>query len=205
LKGRALIALRFRRRVVDATSRREFSDADISRLSRSDRLRIDLANMALGIDQLRREQRAAPPPALILPTSFSSLSNLDDRARIVSAFQAARAYADKGLICELRDIDGVPTITLQGAASMIAPFSLFALGHVTEFNRAGARVLNDAGLRGLSAECPAGLDEAAFLRWIKLVMATAKQAVRSVLVYRLSSMHRARVAAALGASHAHVE
>jgi hypothetical protein len=197
--------LRFRRRVVDATSRQEFRDADISRLSRSDRLRIDLANMALGIDQLRRERRAARPPALILPVSFSSLSNLDDRARIVSAFQTARAFADKGLICELRDIDGVPVITLQAAASMIAPFSMFSIGHVTEFTRAGARMLNEAGLRGLSAECPPDLDEAAFQRWIKLVMATAKQAVRSVLVYRLSAIHRARVAETLGASHAHVD
>ncbi|MDB5443209.1 MAG: hypothetical protein JWP86_374 [Phenylobacterium sp.] len=204
LKGRATIGLRFRRSVTDAATGRDFSAAELERLSRTDRLRIDLGAMAQGLKALRETRRAAPPPTLILPVSFSSLSTLDDRARIVSAFQEARGYARQGLICELRDIEGVPLATLQAAASMIAPSSLFVVGHLTECTRAEARMLKDAGFRALSTECPPNLDGAAFLGWAKQTILTAKQATRSVLIYRLPSLQQAMIAAALGATHAHV-
>src|SRR5258705_5444124 len=74
LKGRTTIGLRLRRSVADATSGREFSATELARLSRSDRLRIDLGAIALGLGELRRSRPEAPPLALILPGSFSSLS-----------------------------------------------------------------------------------------------------------------------------------
>jgi hypothetical protein len=204
LKGRTPIGLRFRRSVADAVSGREFSPAEVARLSRGDRLRIDLGAMALGLSELRHSENATPPPALILPVSFSSLSNLDDRARVVSAFQEARAYARKGLICELREIEGVPATTLQAAATMIAPFSLFVIGHLEEFTSVDAKVLKEAGLQGISTEWPAYLDKAAFLGWVKRTVAAGKHAARSVLLYRLLLPEHAALSAAVGATHAHV-
>jgi hypothetical protein len=204
LKGRATIGLRFRRSVADAASGREFSAAELARLSRGDRLRIDLGTVALGLNDLRSSRRTEPPPALILPVSFSSLSNLDDRARIVSAFQEARAYARQGLICELREIEGVPATTLQTAATMIAPSSLFVIGHLEEFTPIEARVLKDAGLQGISTEWPSYLDPGAFLGWVKRTVFAGKHAARSVLLYRLALPQHAAVAAAIGATHAHV-
>ncbi|MDB5435901.1 MAG: hypothetical protein JWR47_2158 [Phenylobacterium sp.] len=204
LKGRTAIGLRLRRSVADAMTGREFSATELARLSRSDRLRIDLGAITLGLGELRRSQPEAPPLALIVPVSFSSLSNLDDRARIVTAFQEARAYARQGLICELRDIDGVPATTLQTAATMIAPSSLFVIGHLEEFTRIEARVLKDAGLRGISTEWPSHLDPATFLAWAKQTVSAGKHAARSVLIYRLRLPQHAAVAAAVGATHAHV-
>lgn len=204
LKGAQTIGLRFRRSVADADSGQVFTSAELARLSRSDRLRIDLGAVALGLNELRINPRAAQPPALILPVSFSSLANLDDRARIASAFQEARAYTRQGIICELREIEGVPVTTLQAAAIMIAPFSLFVVGHLEEFTPVEARVLKDAGLRGISTEWPSHLDEGAFLSWVKRTVITGKNAGRSVLLYRLPSLQKAMVSAAIGATHAHV-
>jgi hypothetical protein len=204
LKGRTTIGLRLRRSVADATSGREFSGPELARLSRSDRLRIDIGAIALGLAELRRGRAEAPPMALILPVSFSSLSNLDDRARIVSAFKEARAYARQGLICELRDIDGVPATTLQAASTMIAPSSLFVVGHLEQFTRLDARVLKEAGLRGISTESPPFLEAGEFLDWAKRTVAAGKHAARSVLIYRLLLPQQAAVAAAVGATHAHV-
>jgi hypothetical protein len=204
LKGNMTIGLRFRRAVADADTGREFTTAEVARLSRSDRLRIDLGAVALGLSELRINPPAAPPPALILPVSFSSLSNLDDRARIASAFEEARAYSRQGVICELREIEGVPITTLQAATLMIAPFSLFVIGHLEEFTPVEARVLKDAGLRGISTEWPSYLDEAAFLPWVKRTVIAGKNAGRSVLLYRLPSIQKAMIAAAIGATHAHV-
>ena len=204
LKGHTTIGLRLRRCVADAMSGREFSATEMARLSRSDRLRIDAGAITLGLEELRRSAQEAPPLALILPVSFSSLSNLDDRTRIVAAFKEARAYARQGVICELRDIDGVPAITLQTAATMIGPSSLFVVGHLEEFTRIEARVLKDAGLRGISTEAPPYLDQAEFLEWAKRAVAAGKHAARSVLIYRMLLPQQAAVAAAVGATHAHV-
>jgi hypothetical protein len=203
LKGHATIGLRFRRTVIDAVSGEEFSSTELSRLSRSDRVRIDLGAVAVGLAGLREGRRSAPP-ALIVPVFFSSLSNLDDRARIVSAFQEARAYARQGLICEFRDIEGVPATTLQAAATMIAPYSLFAVGHMDEVTRVEAQVLKEAGLRGLSTEWPTYLDQGAFPTWVRKTVSAGKIGARSVLVYRLPSIQQAMVAATIGATHAHV-
>jgi len=203
LRGRTLIALRLRREVWESGSGRKITDAEIARFPRSDRLRIDLANLALGIDQLRREPPSPPPPALIVPASFSSLGNLDDRARVVHAFNEARTFAGKGLICALREIDGVPATTLQVAAAMIAPHSLLVIGHVTQFDRAAARVLKDAGFKGISADCPANLGDGALVGWTRQAIATAKQASRAVILYGLPSARHAQLAATLGATHAH--
>lgn len=204
LRGRATIGLRFRRLVLDAATGRELSAAELERLSRVDRLRIDLGAVALGLDQLRSRRSERPPPTLILPVSFSSLTNLDDRARIVSAFQEARRYAGQGLICELRDIEGVPIVTLQAAVSMIAPHSLFVVGHVGDLTTAQGQHLRDAGLRGLSTDCPPGLEGAVYLGWVKHAALAAKRAARSFLLYRVPSVQQAMVAAAVGATHAHV-
>jgi hypothetical protein len=204
LKGGTTIGLRFRRTVTDAVTGREFDSAEVARLSRADRLRIDLGTVALGLNALRRDRNAAPPPALILPVSFSSLSNLDDRARIVSAFQEAGAHARKGLICELREIEGVPATTLQAAATMIAPFSLFVIGHLEEFTPIEARVLREAGLQGISTEWPSYLAPDAFLGWVKRTVAAGKHAARSVLLYRLRLPQQAALATAVGATHAHL-
>lgn len=204
LKGGATIGLRFRRTVTDAVSGREFDTAEVARLSRADRLRIDLGTVALGLNVLRRNRGAAPPPALILPVSFSSLTNPDDRTRIVSAFQEAGAYAGKGLICELREIEGVAATTLQAAAAMIAPSSLFVIGHLEDFTPVEARVLKEAGLQGISTEWPAHPDPDVFLGWVKRTVAAGKHAARSVLLYRLRLPQQAALAAAVGATHAHL-
>ena len=204
LKRRSTIALRFRRAVADAANGREFTRTEQARLSRSDRLRIDLGTVALGLSHLKERPDAAGPPALILPISFSSLSNLDDRARIVSAFAEARPSARQGLICELHDIEGVPLATLQAAASLIAPFSLFVIGHLPDITRTEAAVLREAGLQGVATDCPPNIDDAEFPRWAKRAVACGRHAARAVLLYGVPSLSLAMVAATLGATHAQV-
>jgi hypothetical protein len=115
-----------------------------------------------------------------------------------------KVYARQGLICELRDIEGVPATTLQAAATTIAPFTLFVVGHMAEFTRVDAQVLKEAGLRGLSAEWPTDLDRAAFRGWVKKTVVAGKHAARPVLLYRLPSLRKAMIAAAVGATHANV-
>lgn len=201
LKGLSEIGFRFLRRVTDSGGARELSSSDLARLSRSDRLRIDLGAIMQGMNALQDEHLASEPLTLIIPISFSSLSNLDGRAHIADAFQEARDYARQGVICELREIEGVPVTTLLPCVGMVRPYSLFVIGHVSELTRAEARVLKDAGLRGTSMECPPNLGDARFIGWAKSAILTAKEVARSVLLYSLSSDVHSHMAAALGATH----
>lgn len=204
LKGGANIGVRLSRRVTDAATGAAFDPSELARLSRSDRLRIDLGGMVQGLNLLRELGAAARPLVLIVPVSFSSLSNIDGRARIVSAFQHARAYAAQGVIGELCEIDGVPATTMFSAAAMIRPFSLFLIGHVSELDRSLARPLRDAGLRGVSMTCPANLTETQFLGWAKATIGAAKGVANAVLIYELASERERELVRVLGATHGHV-
>lgn len=202
LKGGTTIGLRLGRRVTDGSTGLPFSAADLARLSRADRLRIDLGVIVQGLNLLREQPPGSQPLTLIIPVSFSSLPNLDARARMVSAFQEARRYARQGVICELCEIDGVPPATLSAAAALIRPFCLFVLGHISELTRTEARAMREAGLRAVSIVCPPHEGEAVFLGWAKAATALAKQAANGVIVYGLSSERQRRVVQAVGATHA---
>jgi hypothetical protein len=204
LRGGAVIALRFCRRVTDAASGAGFDACELARLSGSDRLRIDLGAMVEGFNLLRDQAPDARPPALIIPISFSSLSNVDGRACIVSAFQEARRHAAQGVICELGDVDGVPATTMLAAAAMIRPFSLFLIGHAQELTRSEARTLREVGLRGVSLTCPTSLGPGEFAPWAKAAIAAGKTAAKSVLLYGVPSEADRDLVRALGGTHASV-
>src|SRR5205085_1157116 len=100
LKGGSLVAYRFARRVMDARSRVDLNASELMRLGRGDRLKIDFGVIVQGMNLLLAEPRSRRPPALIVPISFSSLSNVEDRARIVTALKQARSHVPQGVICE---------------------------------------------------------------------------------------------------------
>lgn len=200
LKGGRRIGLRLSGRVTHDGSGDELTSAELAMLARSDRLRIDLAVIATGLDALRMRTDAAPP-TLIVPMSFFTLSNSDGRARMIGAFKAAQTHGTRGLICELRDIDGVPPSTLLTIVAMVRPFSVLVTGHVQEAVTAASR-LRDAGLQGVSMDCPPNLDGAAFIGWAKAAISAAKMTAKSVLIYQVPSQRQAGLVASLGASHA---
>lgn len=204
LRGNASIGLRFARRISDLGSARDLPASELALLSRSDRLRIDLGGMVSGLNALRAGPGAAKPPSIIVPISFSSLSNLEGRAQIVSGFKEARGYCDRGVICELCEIDGVPAATLIAAVAMIRPFSLFVVGHVEDLRTGEGRALKEAGIRAVSIDCPGNLGDTAFAGWARPTIATARKVAKSVLLYGVPSEHQVRMAAGLGATHASI-
>jgi hypothetical protein len=59
-------------------------------------------------------------------------------------------------------------------------------------------------VQALSVECPHGLTDAAFLRWMKTTVEAARRVVRSMLLYQLAAPQQAALAAEIGATHASV-
>jgi hypothetical protein len=205
LKGYSRIGNRLARRVLELATDEPLSAAERARLTRADTERIDFATIARGLDRLRAEASGALQPSLIIPVSYISLSTLRSRAVLIGLFQKAQQQVQRGLICEVCDIDGVPQAALLAAISFMKPYCLFVIGRTADVLDPAARNLRGAGLQGISFEAREGPGgDAEFFGWARNAVPAAKGVAKSVMVYGLANPRRAAMAASLGATHASI-
>jgi hypothetical protein len=177
----------------------------ISRLSGADILRIDLATVARGMEQLRATAAGELQPSLIVPVSFTTLSRQRGRAEIAKLLMEARSLVERGVLCEIGDVTGVPPGVMLSVVSLVRPYCLFVVAHIDRgWSPASLGQLKRSGVQALSIECPQGFSDAAFIRWTKTTIEATRRVARSTLVYRVASPGHAILAAELGASHASV-
>ncbi|MEJ0065515.1 MAG: hypothetical protein WDM85_08765 [Caulobacteraceae bacterium] len=203
LKTYARIGYRMRRRIMTLPAERPLSRADQQKLTAADIERIDFATLARGLNRLEQEGDGERQPSLILPVSFTTLSSKRGRAMLAEFFRAAQGSVQRGLICEVCDIEGVPPSTLLAVTSLMRPFCLFIIGRLAAPPVNGLGALQDAGLQGVSIECPLGLEsDSAFDSFVKMITAAAKPVVRAVMIYGVAGPHQAAIASLYGATHA---
>jgi hypothetical protein len=203
LKTYGRIGYRMKRRVLSLPAERPLSRAEQLKLAGADIERIDFATLARGLERLQQEVNGERQPGLILPVSFATLSSNRGRAQLAEFFRAAQASVQSGLICEVCDIEGVPPSALLAATSLMRPFCLFIIGRLGATPTGGLAGLKDAGLHGVSIECPPGLgSDKAFDAFVRTTMAAAKPVVRAVMLYGVSGPLQAAIASHHGASHA---
>jgi hypothetical protein len=203
LKTYGRIGFRLVRRVLDARTGEPLAPAEIANLARSDIIRIDMATIARGLERLSQRGKAERQPSVIIPVSYSSLASQRGRAQIVGAFKNARALVERGVICEIGDIEGAPPAALLDAVSLIRPFSLFIIGKLANPTYQVVAGLKDAGLQGLAIERRSD-DERGFAEWAEEAVRAARTVVRSVLVWRAGAANEAAMAGVMGATHASV-
>jgi hypothetical protein len=203
LKTYGRIGYRMRRRILTLPAERPLSRADQQKLTAADIERVDFATLARGLNRLEQEGDGERQPSLVLPVSFTTLSSKRGRAMLAEFFRAAQASVQRGLICEVCDIEGVPPSTLLAVTSLMRPFCLFIVGRLAAPPLNGLAPLQDVGLQGISIECPPGLEsDNAFDSFAKMIMAAAKPVVRAVMIYGVASPRQAAIASLHGASHA---
>lgn len=204
LRSFGRIGYRMARRVRVVGSGEVLTAGMVRALPPGDILRIDLATVAHGINRLLAVDSDARQPSLIVPVSFTSLSSQRGRAEIARLLTDVRALVERGVICQIGDIEGVPECSLIQVVALIRPYCLLVVGHLDAGATAAATVrrLKRSGLQGLSVDCPPSLSEAALLRWMTTTIQAVRQVVRSTLLYGVSSPRHAAFAAQLGATHA---
>ena len=107
----------------------------------------------------------------------------------------------KGVLCEVCDIEGVPQVALLSAVSLIRPWSLFVIGHLTNAMPKADAGMKDAGLQALSFNCPVNLDgDAEFLGWSREAVRSAHKATRTTMIYGCTP-RRIAMAGLMGATH----
>lgn len=204
LKGNTRIGYRLRRQVLCLETEEPLSQAEVSHLTRSDLLRIDMATIARGLMRLNASSESELALSLIIPVSYISLSHQQGRTLLATAFKQARQKVLTGVICEVCDIEDVPQGPLLAAVSLIKPWSVFVVGHLYDEVPRATSQMRDAGLQAISMTCPSHIDgDAEFLGWARDAIKAANKVSRSAMIYGCTPK-RIAMAGLMGASHASV-
>ena len=204
LRGFTRIGFRMVRRVIVVNTQEELSQQQVAMLSTADLLRVDLATIVRGIDRLSADTSDEQQLSLIVPLSFTSLSSQKGRAEFVKQLKQVGALVRLGVICEICDIDGVPSSALLAATSLVRPFTLLVVGRVLNTAPAAIARLQGSGLQAVSFECPPGLAGAQFVGWASAAIVASRRVAKSTMIYRAATPMQAGMLASMGASHASI-
>ena len=204
LKTYGRIGYRMTRKALLAPSETPLTPAELGQLTSADIERIDFATLARGLNRLQQQSAGAREPSLILPVSFATVSSHRGRSVLAEFFRAAKESVQRGLICEICDIEGVPPSGLVAATAMMRPHCMFIVGRLNVAPVGGLAYLADVGLQGVSIECPAqGVDnDEAFAAFARVVTTAAKPVARAVMLYGVAGPRQAAIASLFGATHA---
>lgn len=203
LKTFGQIGFRIARRVLAMPSETELSAQDLRNLTTADVERVDLATIARGVSRLRAEQGNARQPTLFLPVSYTTLSSQRGRGPLIARFKEATAGVEKGVVCEICDIEGVPGSALAGVTVLIKPFCLIVVGKLHAAPGRTPEDLRDVRLQGVAFEAgPHPMDHREFMNWAERAITNARRVTRSVIVHGLQGPEYLALAGLAGASHA---
>ena len=201
LKGFSRIGFRMIRRVIATRTGEDLSSQAIAELSAADLLRVDLATIARGLQRVEADGAGERQLSLIIPLSYASLSSVRGRAELIQPLSEASRLVQCGVICEILDIEGVPTGALYAAVSLIKPFALRVVGRIIAPGPRGVAGLKGAGLQALSIECPSFRSDVEISAWAAHAVRNAQRVARSSMIDGVTSARRAGELAALGVTH----
>jgi len=202
LKTFSQIGYRIARRVLRMPEGVELGVQELRNLTTADIEKVDLATIARGVSRLRSEQGNAKQPTLFLPVSYTTLASQRGRGPLIARFKEATQGVEKGLVCEITDIEGVPGSALAAVTVMIKPFCLIVVGKLRESPGRSPEDLRGVRLQGLAFEAgPHPLERAEFAAWAELAVTRARQVTRSVIIHGLSGTEYLGLAGLAGATH----
>ncbi len=205
LRGNTRIGYRLSRRVIDVETDLELTQEDVRNLTRSDLLKIDMATLSRGVARMQTDLKGGAELSLIVPVSYVSLSTVEGRKVMKTAFDQARQWVQRGVICEVCDIEDVPQGPLLSVISLIKPASILVVGHLTSDAPRVTGTLRETGLQAISITCPKNLvGDAEFLSWARDTIKSVRRVTRSVILYGCDSHRRLAMAGLMGATHASI-
>lgn len=203
LKTFAQIGFRIVRRVLLMPGEIELGPQELRNLTTADIEKVDLATIARGVSRLGAEQGNARQPSLFLPVSYTTLASQRGRGPLIDRFKAATQGVEKGLVCEISNIEGVPGSALAAVAVLIKPFCLIVVGKLAEAPGRTPEDLRGVRLQGVAFESgPHPLEAGEFSAWAERTVANARRVTRSVIIHGLAGPEYLGLAGMAGASHA---
>lgn len=202
LKTFAQIGFRIARRVLRLPEAVELSPQELRNLTTADIEKVDLATIARGVSRLQSEQGNARQPTLFLPVSYTTLASQRGRGPLIERFKEATRGVERGLVCEITNIEGVPGSAVAAVTVMIKPFCLIVVGKLMEPPGRTPEDLRGVRLQGIAFEAGAHPQERAeFTAWADQAVAHARRVTRSVIVHGLAGPEYLGLAGLAGATH----
>jgi hypothetical protein len=202
LKTFAQIGYRIARRVLRMPEEVELTAQELRNLPTVDIEKVDLATIARGISRLQSEKGNARQPTLFLPVSYTTLASQRGRGPLIARFKEATEGVEKGLVCEITNIEGVPGSALAAVTVMIKPFCLIVVGKLLEPPGRPPEDLRGVRLQGVAFEAGQHpLERGEFTAWADHAVANARRVTRSVIIHGLSGPEYLGLAGLAGATH----
>lgn len=202
LRNFSQIGYRIARRVLRMPEEVELSAQELRNLTTADIEKVDLATIARGVSRLKSEQGNAKQPTLFLPVSYTTLASQRGRGPLIARFKEATQGVEKGLVCEINDIEGVPGSALAAVTVMIKPFCVIIVGKLRHAPGRTPEDLRGVRLQGLAFEAwPHPLERAEFTHWAEHAVTNARRITRSVIIHGLAGPEYLGLAGLAGATH----
>ncbi|MBS0296794.1 MAG: hypothetical protein JSR45_10810 [Proteobacteria bacterium] len=187
--------------VADLENHERLGAEALRRFSTADLEHVDVTALTGGLARLRRDSGGAALPMLLATGSYSTLASRRGRANLLAALREASHGAAHRLICEIRNIEGVPPSMLLDAAVAVRPYCYAVIGRLDAPPDRRVRGISGCGLNGLSFDAHAA-DHEPLLTEVIAGIAAAKRVARSVILHGLANPDQLAAAGRAGATHA---
>jgi hypothetical protein len=197
------VGYRLTRRVFDETSNVALSKEQQDRLSPADIEIIDLAAISRGMSRLNAEHASRKPPLLLIPVSYSTLCTRRGHAAVFACLKEARGSSTSRAVCEIKNIEGVPTNVLFNTVAMLRRACYAVIGRLEQRPNRTGEVFKGVGLNGFAFKYRGPRDQdVAMVAALAPDVAAMQDAARSTLVLGLRAPREIALAKLVGATHA---
>jgi len=165
------------------------------------REQIDITNIEQGLKILRTRTPEQRKMLMVVPAAFSTFAS--QRARQKISYEVSKAATELGLkvLFEVRGLDGVPPHRVLEIVSLIKPFCMTVVGHVSS-DRKIISNLSKCGLSGVCIEYDGvRREDEAMIEYLSVLSAAAKQAAGACMVQGFDSYRQMAVARLAGVTH----
>ncbi|MEM9966424.1 MAG: hypothetical protein AAGC58_13875 [Asticcacaulis sp.] len=166
------------------------------------REQVDMMNIEQGLRILRTRTAEQRKMMMVVPAAFSTFASQRARQKITQ--DVAKAASELGLkvLFEIRELDGVPPHRVLEIVSLIKPFCMTVVGHVSA-DRKAITALNKCGLSGVCIEYDGvRREDDALNDYLSSLGAVARASVGAFMVQGFESYRQMAVARLAGATHA---
>lgn len=197
------IGFRITRNVFDLGRGARLSRIDQGLLTPGDIERIDMATIARGLNRIRAQQKHLKPAMLMISASHSTFGTRRGLAAMIGCLKEARESTAVRVICEIKNIEGVPGSTLSNTVAMLKPACYAIFARLERVSAHPPPSLCTARPHGVSFKHrQAGREVADVISALEKDVQSAREAARAVMVLGLSETRDLGLAKLAGASHA---
>ncbi|WP_232037103.1 hypothetical protein [Asticcacaulis excentricus] len=202
MKKMVMIGHRLEPLVVEASDNTLLDRKALANMDWGLRELVDITNIEQGLKILRMREADQRKMLMVVPAAFSTFAS--QRARQKITHEVAKAANEMGLkvLFEVRGLDGVPPHRVLEIVSLIKPFCMTVVGHVSS-DRKVISALAKCGLSGVCIEYDGvKRDDDALSEYLGQLAAAAKQAAGACMVQGFDSYRQMAVARLAGITHA---